>query len=72
MYMLDHRTELLSHENVDNISIIIATCRYFRSLLCQGAIVKIKISFTVVSRVSAHGHLNITHYFGPHGCLPRI
>ena len=27
---------------------------------------------TVVSRVSAHEHLNITHEFGPHGHLPGI
>ena len=27
---------------------------------------------TVVSRVSAHGRLNITHDFGPHGRLPGI
>ena len=27
---------------------------------------------TIVSRVSAHGRLNITHDFGPHGCLPGI
>ena len=26
---------------------------------------------TVVSRVSAHGRLNIHHDFGPHGRLPR-
>ena len=29
-------------------------------------------SITVVSRVSAQGHLNITHDFGPHGRLPGI
>ena len=27
---------------------------------------------TVVSLVSAHGHLNISRDFGPHGCLPGI
>ena len=27
---------------------------------------------TVVSRISTHGHLNITHKFGPHGRLPGI
>ena len=27
---------------------------------------------TVVSRVSTHGHLNITRNFGPHGRLPGI
>ena len=27
---------------------------------------------SLVSRVSAHGHLNITHDFGPHGRLPWI
>ena len=26
----------------------------------------------VVSWVSAHGHLNITHKFGPHGCLKAL
>ena len=30
------------------------------------------IVHTVVSRVSAHGHLNITRDFGPHGHLPVI
>ena len=30
------------------------------------------ISITVVSRVSTHGHLNITHDFGLHGRLPGI
>ena len=28
--------------------------------------------YTVVSQVSTHGHLNITHNFGPHGRLPGI
>ena len=27
---------------------------------------------SLVSQVSTHGRLNITHYFGPHGCLPKI
>ena len=27
---------------------------------------------TVVSKVSAHGHLNISHNFGPHGHLPGL
>ena len=30
------------------------------------------VVYTVVSRVSTHGRLNITHDFGPHGCLPGI
>ena len=29
-------------------------------------------NITIVSRVSAHGHLNITRDFGPHGRLPGI
>ena len=29
-------------------------------------------SYTVVSWVSAHGRLNITRDFGPHGRLPGI
>ena len=29
-------------------------------------------SLTVVSWVSAHGRLNITRNFGPHGCLPGV
>jgi hypothetical protein len=29
------------------------------------------INCTVVSRVSTHGRLNITHNFGMHGCLPQ-
>ena len=32
--------------------------------------VKVNVN-TVVSRVSAHGCLNIHRDFGPHGCLPR-
>jgi hypothetical protein len=28
--------------------------------------------YTVVSRVSTHGRLNMTHKFGPHGHLPGI
>ena len=28
--------------------------------------------YTVVSQVNAHGRLNITRNFGPHGCLPGI
>ena len=35
-------------------------------------VVKRYIQYTVVSRVSAHGRLNITHDFGLHGRLPRI
>ena len=27
---------------------------------------------TEVSQVIAHGHLNVTYDFGPHGCLPGI
>ena len=38
---------------------------------CQFAY-KIMKSVTVVSWVSAHGHLSITRDFGPHGCLPGI
>jgi hypothetical protein len=30
------------------------------------------VCHTVVSQVSAHGHLNITHDFGPYGRLPGI
>ena len=29
-------------------------------------------TYTAVSRVSAHGHINITRNFGPHGHLPGI
>ena len=29
-----------------------------------------KYAFTVVSQVSAHGYLNVTHDFGMHGRLP--
>ena len=32
----------------------------------------IMMHITVVSRVSAHGRLNITRDFGPHGHLPGI
>ena len=31
-----------------------------------------RYDITVVSRVSAHGRLNITRNFGLYGCLPRI
>ena len=34
--------------------------------------IQIKFTCTIVSRVSAHGCLNITQDFGPHGCLPGI
>ena len=41
-------------------------CRFYMILCMCSSII------TVVSRVSTHGRLIITHNFGPHGCLPGI
>ena len=32
---------------------------------------KVKYEFTVVSQLGTYGRLNITHNFGPHGCLDQ-
>ena len=40
--------------------------------ICSRYVYAILFGDTVVSRVSAHGRLNIIHDFGPHGCLPGI
>ena len=40
------------------------TCS-LESFFCRGG-----GDYTIVSRVSAQGRLNITRDFGPHGCLP--
>ena len=54
-----------------SFSILMITCNnivYTRETLLQTD----PYTITVVSRVSAHGRLNINHNFGLHGRLPGI
>lgn len=52
----------------------ISTCMHYFHLHCYSSYYFNSMVFTViaVSQVSSLGHLNITHYFGQHGCLLRI
>ena len=45
---------------------------YVEEEVSKAAQVSIQYSHTIVSRVTIHGCLNITHNFGPHGRLLRI
>ena len=45
---------------------------HFQDLYSSHPVSVCTCTCTVVFRVSTHGHLNVTHDFGPRGCLPRI
>ena len=58
MSVLGDASPILVHGSRECVMYSFFPCKYYR--------------YTVVSRVSTHGRLNITRDFGPHGRLPGI